>query len=117
MREIKFRMYYKDKLIEELTLEEIADKCEFHWDPERVKVCQYTGLKDKNGKEIYEGDIFVVPSLPWRHLVEWEHGCWMATQINNSRRSRPDVRSLFSAGSIYEVIGNIYENGDLIDPD
>jgi len=30
MREIKFRFYYKNKKIEELTLEEIAEKCEFH---------------------------------------------------------------------------------------
>ena len=56
MREHKYKFYYKNKLIETFTLEEIAEKCDFHW-ADDVEVVEYTGLKDRNNVEIYEGDI------------------------------------------------------------
>lgn len=58
MSKLKFRMYYKGKLIEELTLAEIAHKCEFHWADE-VNVVQYINRVDNYGEEIYDGDIIV----------------------------------------------------------
>ena len=63
-REQKFRFYHKGILLEELTLKQIAEKCDFKW-ADDVIVCHYTGMKDNNkneknnyeGEEIYEGDI------------------------------------------------------------
>ena len=101
MREIAFRFYDKKtgKLIEECTMWwnyiEHVNKYE-------VDVCQFTGLHDKNGKEIYEGDIleeFTLATAP-RITVEW------------------DAWSLFddlqNGESEYLIVGNIYENPELL---
>ena len=63
---------------------------------------QFTGLKDKNGKEIYEGDI--VKSGILTGEVYQQYGYWTATSIG---------QSLWSQKSI-EIIGNIYENPELL---
>ena len=60
-------------------------------------IMQFTGLADKNGKEIYEGDCDSVGNV-----VEFLNGCWC---LNGDR-------PLYGFG--FEVSGNIYENPELI---
>lgn len=74
-------------------------------------VMQYTGLKDRNGKEIYEGDIISSPGrIASVIYMESECGFYARTKTGNC----DDVVLKFSHNSLIEVIGNIYENPDLI---
>ena len=82
------------------------------WSEEVVpsSVGQSTGLKDKNGKEIYEGDVVAFDEKEWgspenKLEVMWndKNGCWDAGGGTNAECSEWKT-----------VIGNIYENPELL---
>jgi hypothetical protein len=69
---------------------------------EFIESQQYTGLKDKNGKEIYEGDIIDFEN-GYKDIIEFYSGCFKLQQGGYQDDLRHGL-----------VIGNIYENPDLI---
>ena len=89
-------------------------------------VGQYTGLKDKNGKRIFEGDILQIaknadglggyynPALtcPVNVVVKWDMCAWMWETISADKRyiSFPDAWCHYDC----EIIGNIHDNPELI---
>lgn len=79
---------------------------------------QYTGLIDKNGKRIYEGDICRNTRNGDTVSVKW-HGT-MAGYVCSKRKSNSilyDFGELFRAYDKYEVIGNIHDNPELLEDD
>lgn len=119
MKEIKFRYVCWNKHFKELSLEYLTDDIlreGLHvptWissDNCEIKDKQLsTGLKDHNGKDVYEGDIFGSPSGN-KFKVVFEHGCFLQQHVFDDKPSMP----ISMIASQWEVIGNIYENPELL---
>lgn len=140
MREIKFRAWDRKAKkmfpVHEMKFDKISNKLESYygvdiWDKDsdfygdvsyggsvhkktgnpllpKFEIMQYTGLKDKNGNEVYEGDI--IKLLDGIDIVEFKCGGFM------SKKGYMFLDDYFSMhGWLYEVIGNIYENPELLE--
>ena len=119
MREIKFRGYNP------ATQQIVSWEGMQGWTMgglESPNIMQYTGLKDKNGKEIYEGDVVRIPDdyeeygfmAGEQREVYYFDGCFRLKPKKENTRDRGNT--IMDDMEKCEVIGNIYENPELLNP-
>jgi len=146
-REIKFRAWDKSgKKLVNFTLNDLLDlQCKVETESLGIRdeasnrmyetVMQYTGLKDKDGREIYEGDILSLPDSEFELVTDYEGPTHAANSIGKIVRGDlgwqidvpKDLGGDYISGIMYlskvideigeegwEVIGNIHENPELI---
>ena len=82
---------------------------------DEITLMQSTGLKDKNGKEIFEGDILDYKGR--KALVRW-HGSYASfiyRFVDELQNRNTEWKPLYLAYMKCEIIGNIYENPELLE--
>jgi len=110
MREIKFKVWDGKRLFSYLNISEYGvGYYEYVDSPENLKIMQYTGLKDRNSKEIYEGDILSDDDSV-AVKVMWDDNCACFVLTNKNTEEYFFVTEINIDG--FEIIGNIYEDGE-----
>ncbi|WP_409174386.1 YopX family protein [Brevibacillus fortis] len=125
-REIKFRAWDRkqSKMVDMNHLRHHASGFRLLDEDREYEFMQFTGLRDKNGKEIYEGDILRYPDAydsgsDWEETIsvgaiEWDTN---QAQFTVTNRHSVDLECLFEDIDETEVIGNVYENPELLEVD
>lgn len=132
-RRIKFRAWEEDvKFMNDCVLiTKLSEKTFFQvsegfgWkDVPEKHVMQYTGLKDGNGKDIYEGDIVErVEDTPFRSedgtlkycswMVEFKYDGWMFVDTPISPAT--SYPAFYSNAKYMKIVGNIYQNPEFLE--
>jgi uncharacterized phage protein (TIGR01671 family) len=131
----KFRFWHKptNKMIDcygfnkDFVFGDTLDGIGTTYNPAKFEDCilmQCTGLKDKNGKLIYEGDIVRLKAkngMNFDYAVKYKNYCFILEYINGrlkGTKARDFAKQYAQPQKMYEhgymVIGNIYENKDLL---
>ena len=151
MREIKFRAWHKEKKeivnVEEIDfMNKVINYIDNDYENNRqeiigayfedIELMQYTGLKDKNNKEIYEGDVVKLVHTGieisadrledlkrFVGIIKYENGIFKIVRTEKSlieskyfEMEQKKVSEIFIYSKLYdlEVVGNIYENPELL---
>ena len=131
MREIKFRSWnkkhkhFEGTQVKSNTENNIPIMYIYDDDDDSSEVMQFTGLKDRNGKEIYEGDILIMHhgkgvgrGTHWMKMISlviWNNEQSKFDTITkiNKRIDIKEVKNKYFGDST--IIGNIYENKELLE--
>lgn len=115
MRQIKFRAWYENKMDydpygDEYMCEGTPINAIFKCPLDGQILMQFTGAKDKNGKEIYEGDIVRLLFRLEKVVVKWDDEITGFEPFCDYDRDCAE----YTRGTDVEIVGNIYESPDLL---
>ena len=129
MREIKFRVW-RTKIkemgkVDSINFREGEVHCSdnsFGYPKDECILMQFTGLKDKNRKEIYEGDIVKVIEIiskgklevKYPEMVVFEEGSFWLETLDKKCPEKCKQNFICVIGRKLEIIGNFYENPELL---
>lgn len=126
------RMFFSDDILtidyenEEIVTQQVYfenglpdDRDIYFYDFDEIELMQSTGLKDKNGKEIFEGDVVRMRNPRDRRQI----GMFQVVRVANSpilglldKQLTTEIFNLYEhMRNYYEVKGNIYENPELLE--
>jgi len=122
MTELKFKAFFKvDGRIYEALSIDFANKEATLWDKEtavnfeasfdEIELIQYTGVNDKNGKEIYTGSL-----VKWglrTYKICFDCGFYMH-DLSRINPEYPITKEFKEAPEEFEIVGNIYENPEIL---
>lgn len=131
----KFRVWLPDPDVEKmlrvkaLVFEHDKTRCvcgyayDFYLEDEDATIMQSTGLLDKNGREIFEGDIVKRYRNPlfkaeWEYQIETvvkREACLLLGKKLGKNFATMSFGSPFTKSDLLEVIGNVYENPELLE--
>ena len=112
-------MYFFANELEELKLNDSITNDNIPVYPSEIKLMQSTGLFDKNGKEIFEGDIVRMRNPRDRRQI----GMFQVVRVVNSpmlglldKNLTTEIFNLYEhMRNYYEIIGNVYENPEMLE--
>ena len=104
-------LYYEPGDLQVACINEVFKE---YLDDKRYIVEQCTGLKDKNGKLIYEGDLIKSPSNSHLLKVVWENGAWQTIEYRKGGKHEQLLYCLVRCYGV-DLVSNIHENKDLLE--
>ena len=127
MKELKFRVWDKERrtFLDNVFISLDGKLYQFskytifgtaitYLDSENKNISKFTGLHDKNGKEIFEGDIIKIKDEIYR--ITW-NGCFSSFDMTNIDKAKK-YKDLYILNKDYEkseIVGNIYQNRKLLE--
>lgn len=119
-----FQSYFNEKnCLEAILIRSFCNGVGYEDEVVKLPIMEYTGMKDKHGREIYEGDIikYNFKSLLDKEGINrdriapvyWQEfrGCWA---VKEGKNCNSDLFQYVQNGNVVEVIGNIYENHKIL---
>lgn len=118
MRDVKFKAYTPNGMVDVIIINTVTKMARFEdevlgiqdFSIEESPLLQYTGLKDKNDNEIYEGDIVKCEESNITCKVIFQKAMFMLEWKENDELQHYGLEAF-----TLEVIGNIYENAELLE--